>query len=107
MNTSIQEVFESVEEPLKTATVRNVYGDPVESHGKTIIPVARIAYGFGAGAGTGHDHQAKGNEHQGGGGGGGMMAIPWGVVEISDGRTQVVRFSDIRRFVGALGLGLL
>src|SRR5204862_2143310 len=35
------------------AQVKSVFGDPVTAGEKTIIPVAKIAYGFGAGAGTG------------------------------------------------------
>ena len=35
------------------ASVRNVFGDSVEAHGRTVIPVARIGYGFGAGGRAG------------------------------------------------------
>jgi uncharacterized spore protein YtfJ len=31
----------------QTATVKNVYGEPVIAVNKTIIPVAKIMYGFG------------------------------------------------------------
>src|SRR2546430_37498 len=34
------------------AQVKSVFGDPVTAGEKTIIPVAKIAYGFGAGAGV-------------------------------------------------------
>ena len=34
-----------------TAKVQNVFGEPIESHGKTIIPVARVSYRLGAGGG--------------------------------------------------------
>ena len=37
----------------QTATVKNVYGDPVVAGDKTIIPVAQIIYGFGGGYGYG------------------------------------------------------
>ena len=36
-----------------TAKVQNVFGEPIESHGKTIIPVARVSYRLGAGGGSG------------------------------------------------------
>jgi len=36
-----------------TAKVQNVFGEPIESHGKTIIPVARVSYRLGAGGGEG------------------------------------------------------
>ena len=38
-----------------TAQVQNVFGDAIESHGKTIIPVARVSYRLGAGGGGGAD----------------------------------------------------
>ena len=30
-------------------SMRNVYGDPVNVGGRTVIPIARMSYGFGAG----------------------------------------------------------
>jgi uncharacterized spore protein YtfJ len=35
------------------ANVRAVFGDPIERDGITVIPVARIRWGFGGGAGRG------------------------------------------------------
>jgi uncharacterized spore protein YtfJ len=47
------EVLKSTIEPLQnSAVVKSVFGQPVSAQGKTIIPVARIAYGFGGGSGT-------------------------------------------------------
>ena len=40
-----------------TAKVQNVFGEPIESHGKTIIPVARVSYRLGAGGGSGEKRQ--------------------------------------------------
>ncbi|WP_332899685.1 GerW family sporulation protein [Haladaptatus sp. CMSO5] len=40
-----------VEQLRSSASVTAVYGDPVEHADKTVIPVARIAYGFGGGYG--------------------------------------------------------
>jgi hypothetical protein len=67
----LQSLKESV---LTQASVKTVFGEPIETQGKTIIPVARISYGYGAGAGTGGvgDTQARG---EGGGGGGGVHAV--------------------------------
>jgi uncharacterized spore protein YtfJ len=36
-----------------TATVKSVFGEPIHMNGKTVVPVAKVAYGFGGGAGTG------------------------------------------------------
>src|SRR3990170_6558178 len=56
-------------------TVRTVYGDPIEAHGVTVVPVAQTYFGFGGGGGSGRN-PAEGGTPQGvggglGGGGGG------------------------------------
>jgi uncharacterized spore protein YtfJ len=105
--TILQTLKESI---LSQANVKAIYGDPITAHGKTVIPVAKIMYGFGAGAGTGGvgDTSARG---EGGGGGGGARAIPVGVIEISDRRTGFVPITDRKKLTGAVlagvGLGLL
>jgi uncharacterized spore protein YtfJ len=58
-----------------TFTVRTVYGDPVESQGVTVIPVAQTYFGFGAGGG--------GGKAGGSGGGGGGVVRPIGFIEIT------------------------
>jgi uncharacterized spore protein YtfJ len=58
-----------------TFTVRTVYGDPVESKGVTVIPVAQTFVGFGAGGGGGRTG--------GTGGGGGGVVRPIGFIEIT------------------------
>lgn len=65
------------------AAARAVFSDPVEREGVTVIPVARVRWGFGAGGGTGGLEGTK--EHgEGGGGGGGVSASPLGYIEISE-----------------------
>jgi uncharacterized spore protein YtfJ len=92
------------------AQVKSVFGDPVTAGDKTIIPVAKIAYGFGAGVGTGGlgDTKPKG---EGGGGGGGVRAIPVGVFEVGPKETRFVAVHDRKKTLGMLmigaGLGLL
>ena len=92
------------------AQVKSVFGDPVTAGDKTIIPVAKIAYGFGAGAGTGGlgDSKPKG---EGGGGGGGVRAIPVGVFEVSTKETKFVAIHDRKKTAATLlagaALGLL
>ena len=47
--------LESMFEPLtRSASVSAVYGEAISANDKTIIPVARIAYGFGGGRGRKH-----------------------------------------------------
>jgi uncharacterized spore protein YtfJ len=84
------------------ATVKAVFGDPIERDGITVIPVAKVRYGFGGGSGSGPvavgpgisaaetladetTDAASGNGMTGGsgsGGGGGMTAEPVGYLEI-------------------------
>src|SRR2546429_8611653 len=63
------------------AQVKSVFGEPVTAGEKTIVPVAKIAYGFGAGAGTGGKGDTK-TQGGGGGGGGGAGPTPKGGLEV-------------------------
>lgn len=50
--TSLQETLKSIAERLhSTATVKTVFGEPIQTKDKTIIPVAKVYYGFWAGRG--------------------------------------------------------
>jgi uncharacterized spore protein YtfJ len=91
---------------LTQANVKAVYGEPISANGKTIIPVAKIMYGYGGGGGTGGvgDTSARG---EGGGGGGGVRAIPVGVVEVSDRWTRFVPVTDRKKLAGALLAGIV
>jgi uncharacterized spore protein YtfJ len=78
------------------ASVRAVFGDPIERNGITVIPVARVRWGFGGGAGRGPiavgpgpgDDPAAGSTFDAGlsgsgtGGGGAATADPVGYLEI-------------------------
>jgi uncharacterized spore protein YtfJ len=82
--------------------VKTLFGDPVEAQGKTVIPVAEVAYGFGAGSGSRSDEQASG-----GGGGGGLRAAPIGVVEITPQTTRFIPITPARKLFGAAAAGLV
>ncbi len=91
--------------------VKAVFGEPVTADGRTIIPVAKIMYGFGGGGGmnrmsprTSEDAAARGQE--GGGGGGGVRAVPVGVVEVSGQGTHFIPISDRRKLVAAAAGGV-
>ena len=77
----------------QSASVKNVYGEPVQAGDKTIIPVAQIAFGLGGGYGQGNkkkkpnlpadntntaSNEKEDNIGQGAGGGGGLYARPKG-----------------------------
>ncbi len=73
-----------------------VFGDPVTQDGITVIPVAKVRWGFGGGAGAGGDDGKDGEDYgEGGGGGGGVSATPVGYIEISDGRAEFRPIKDI------------
>jgi uncharacterized spore protein YtfJ len=91
-----------------TANVKSVFGEPIQMNGKTVVPVATVAYGFGAGGGT---SRGKGDESgakaEGGGGGGGVRAYPAGALEITADRTRFIPFHDPRWLAGAFAAGAL
>lgn len=94
---------------VSTATVRSVFGEPIHAGGKTIVPVAKVAYGFGAGGGRA-SHNAEldhGGTPEGGGGGGGVHAFPAGVLEITQAGTRFVPFTDYRLALGVFAAGVL
>lgn len=97
-----------------SAGSESVFGEPIAAEGKTIIPVARVRYGFGGGFGSaeggadqfGESEAAEGAGGEGGGFGGGVDAAPVGVVEITEAETRFVRFGDRRRLVGLFLAGV-
>jgi uncharacterized spore protein YtfJ len=96
-------LLQSLHENLASrAQVKSVFGDAVSAGEKTIIPVAKIAYGFGAGAGTGGMGETR---PKGGGGGGGVRAVPVGVFEVSAKETRFIPIHDRKKTVGTLILG--
>lgn len=83
-----------------TASARTVYGDPVHSHERTIVPVAKFGYGLGASSG------GRNSDGVGGGGGGGVGAKPAGYIEITEQGTRYVPISTLREMVIAAIAGM-
>ena len=97
--------LESMLEPLtRSASVKSVYGEAISANGKTIIPVARVAYGFGGGRGR-KRHEGEAQDGEGEGGGGGVYAVPIGVVEVTDAGTRFVALHDRRVLAGTVLIG--
>ena len=106
----IAEVFE------RNLSVRHVYAEPVHHGDTTVIPVAKVAYGFGAGAGrrpaprsgemASSTAETAGAEAQGGGGGGGARLTPIGALEVGPHGTRFIRYNELPRLAGAFALGL-
>jgi len=66
----LKEFFDSITERLYGgAAVKAVYGEPIEAQGKTIIPVAKVVYGFGGGYGETGKDKKEGADKEGGGAG--------------------------------------
>jgi uncharacterized spore protein YtfJ len=95
-------LLQSLKESILTqASVKAVYGEPIVAQGKTVVPVAKIIYGYGAGAGTAGVRDSKAH-----GEGGGVRAIPIGVIEITDQQTRFVPISDRKKLTGAVMVGI-
>lgn len=77
----LEKVFKQFADTRKQASVDSVFGKPVESNGKTVIPVASAMYGFGLGGGMAED---EGDSNVGGGGGGGYRVKPIAMAVIDD-----------------------
>jgi uncharacterized spore protein YtfJ len=108
---SIEQFFQSVIDCLhSSASVKTIYGEPIVVDGKTVIPVAKVTYGFGGGEGTKKkrtaEEEEKETEKTGEGGGGGVIASPVGVVEITQKDTRFIPFNDKTKLAGVLIAGL-
>lgn len=82
------------------------FGTPVERDGRTLIPVARVSFGYGMGFGGGTGSkgipsefggETEGGEGGGGGGGGGGSSTPVAVIDITGGDVQVKPITDTTR----------
>ncbi len=84
------------------ADLKLVFGEAQVIEGKTIVPVASVAYAFGVGSGGGEGREGRGGV--GTGGGGAVRVKPLGVLEITDERTRFVPIVDATR-LAMLGIG--
>jgi uncharacterized spore protein YtfJ len=80
----------------------SVYSEPIETNGITIVPVAKVRWGFGGGGGAGGAKDGKGH---GSGGGGGMRVTPVGYIELKDGQSEFKPIRDASSFVPAILAG--
>ena len=83
--TLLEEIFDRIK---SSATVDTLFGEPRTIGDKTVIPVARVSFGFGAGGGEGVSAAPDRNGTEavrggGGGGGGGVHAQPAGFLVIT------------------------
>jgi uncharacterized spore protein YtfJ len=104
---------QSVEKMRSSGSAETVFGPARKENGRTIIPVARVAYGFGGGYGTAAQKGRPGakqrgrkgpaNGDSGLGGGGGMRIIPAGMFEVSE---DGARFLPVRGSLATAALTL-
>lgn len=78
-----------------SAKVETVFGPSRQEQGRTIVPVARVAYGLGGGFGSAankktNDRTAQPPPDEGAGGGGGINVTPLGVLEVTEDGTRFV-----------------
>jgi uncharacterized spore protein YtfJ len=94
----LEEIFDAIEQMRDKASVKAVFGAPVQVGQKTIIPIADIKYGFGFGYGEAPtEDREEEQEADGGRGGrarGGIAARPVAVLEITDDAVRVKPVMD-------------
>ena len=103
----IQQLLHNITDRVSgSASVKNVYGDPVVVGNRTVIPAAQVRYAFGGGGGRRKGEAAAG-AHNGGGGGGRVSARPCGALEVTPEGTRFIAFDDRRTAGAALALGFI
>jgi len=80
------------------ASAKAVYAEAVEFDGVTVIPVAKVRWGFGGG--TGRKQRKRGK-----GAGGGLQAAPLGYIEIKEGQTEFKPIRDPMSLVPLVAMG--
>lgn len=107
-----EEIINTITERVKdTANVKVVFGDPVESGGVTVIPVATVKVAGGGGGGKGHGATLteEGMEVEGGMGMGlQITSKPLGYIEIVNGSARLVPIADVTKLaIGGMIAGTL
>ena len=84
---AVDRLFETVEQAKDTANWQSAFGEPQQVEDKTLIPVAKVGYGFGLGFGSGQgpagEEGEPTGEGEGGGVGGGASSQPLGVIVVT------------------------
>jgi uncharacterized spore protein YtfJ len=102
MEAQVQKLLDALADLRRKANVNAVFGKPVTAEGRTVIPVAEVAYDFEMGVEEGAVEEADV-----GGGGGGLDVRPLAVVEVTPQGTWVKPIVDEQRLAlaGALLIG--
>jgi uncharacterized spore protein YtfJ len=104
METEIQKLLDSLADLRRKANANAVFGKPVTSEGRTVVPVAEVSYAFEMGI---EGESAEEAAESGGGGSGGMNVRPLAVVEVTPESTSVRPIIDEQRLAlaGTLLIG--
>ena len=109
MTTPLDTIFSAIQERIRaTARAETIYGETRTVEGWSVIPVARVAYGFGAGGGqaTAKTDEGAGTTPGGGGGGGGVSVSPVGFLVVTpEGERFVPITVPRRKLVAACAMG--
>jgi len=116
MDTPIDEMIHRLSTIPEESGASACFGAPVERDGHTIIPVARVAFGYGAGFGRGtgsephrHGNGSAGDEAdagEGGGGGGGGSSTPVAIIDVGPTGVRIEPIIDSTRIsVSGMMLG--
>ncbi|MGW0809328.1 spore germination protein GerW family protein [Nonomuraea sp. NPDC002799] len=91
--------MELVERSKDAATVKRVFGEPIQHGDIIVIPVAKIGQGGGGGQGSIKGEKGEEGEQAGGGGGFGFGASPAGVYILKNGDAHWRPAVDVNRIV--------
>ncbi len=95
---SIRTLMEQLADRLGVAaTARTIYGEPVSRDGMTVVPVAKVRYGFGGGMGPRAGRESAG-------GGGGIQVFPIGFIEMGERSARFRRIGPSPALVVAAGV---
>jgi uncharacterized spore protein YtfJ len=110
--TSTDELVREVTGIPKELGASACFGEPIERDGHTLVPVARVNFGYGLGFGGGGTTKfapsENGNQSEntegggGGGGGGGGSSTPVAVIDISDRGVDIRPIEDKTRMAMAV-----
>jgi uncharacterized spore protein YtfJ len=87
--TQLQDILDKARDAV---SVREVYGEPYERDGVTIVPVARVMGGGGSGSGTSHEGGGEGLGYA-------LKSEPVGVYVIKDGRVSFQPAINVNKIV--------
>jgi len=96
---ALEQVKEILDQVAHAARVDTVFGESRDIAGKTVIPVAKVAYGGGGGGGQGKDKESQ--EGTGGGGGLGVRVTPIGVLVVTEEAERWVPIVDRTKVIVA------